>query len=286
MLAGGERPARRVGPTGFTLVELLVVIGIIAVLIGILLPVLGRARESGRRVSCGANLRQIGDALVMYANDHAGWYPRVRYLEYDISQYVNSFPNNRVPADAPDPFAGDYFNDSQAGLFLLARTGKLTEMRTFVCPSTDDEVDDLAGKPASERSNFTDLNEYVSGKVTCSYTYVNAYPPTSVATAGFAVRLGAPVMTSEFAICADRTLPRCASYSVNGLSPDDLNDPGKRGNSRNHRKAGQNVLYADGHVSWAVTNRCGGGGDNIYTCDYGDTCGYTGPMSLTDAILQ
>lgn len=76
------RPTRDRGPNarptrlrGFTLVELLVVIGIIAVLIAILLPALNRAREAGKRVQCLSNLRQLSQATIMFTAENRGWMP-------------------------------------------------------------------------------------------------------------------------------------------------------------------------------------------------------------------
>jgi len=60
---------------GFTLVELLVVIGIIALLIAILMPALARSRESANRLKCQAQLRNIGQAFQLHANEHRGYYP-------------------------------------------------------------------------------------------------------------------------------------------------------------------------------------------------------------------
>jgi len=97
---------RRHGARAFTLIELLVVIAIIALLIGILLPALGKARESARAVKCLSQVKQMGLSMTMYANEFKSWYP--------VAQYYNADPKYLQQQESYGGLAG-FFSLRQVG---------------------------------------------------------------------------------------------------------------------------------------------------------------------------
>ena len=104
----------------FTLVELLVVIGIIALLIGILLPVLSQARKAGRATVCLSNLRQVHAAFVLYGNDNRGVVP----IGYRRTKQFNSMIYSGTTA-------------SYVLFGKLYESGLTSDGGTFFCPSEE-----------------------------------------------------------------------------------------------------------------------------------------------------
>jgi prepilin-type processing-associated H-X9-DG protein/prepilin-type N-terminal cleavage/methylation domain-containing protein len=103
---------KRSSLSGFTLVELLVVIGIIAVLISLLLPALNRARQAAQRASCAAKLNQIVMAANVHAADHKGYFPLAGLLTGGQPQEL----------DDPDSQRYDYWNTGPGSGFTLPAT--------------------------------------------------------------------------------------------------------------------------------------------------------------------
>lgn len=126
----------------FTLVELLVVIAIVGVLAALLLPALGRAKESGKRVACANNLRQLAIAASMYASDNDGLYPPRTLVEAWPSRLLPYYQNLDVllcrteglPAGESDPSEADraprsYLMNSFADHFAAVLSA--ADMRRF-----------------------------------------------------------------------------------------------------------------------------------------------------------
>lgn len=133
----------------FTLVELLVVIAIIAVLAGLLTPVIGKARKKSQRIQCGNRLKNIGTAATMYADDYRNRYPWPRA--------IRGGGTGQLSSDA----------DARSALELLYKHNYLDDPEVYVCPAANDEIPEEIEDQRERRETFA-LEDF-----TCSYTWRN-----------------------------------------------------------------------------------------------------------------
>lgn len=124
--------------SAFTLVELLVVVGIIALLVAILIPTLGRARQQANRVACSSNLRQLGLAFVMYANDNRQWLPyHADWGGNHVEDWIHWERGRNISDSAVAKYLGN-FNAS-----------------VFRCPSDDIQIRPRSGSPGPFAYSYT-----------------------------------------------------------------------------------------------------------------------------------
>ena len=237
--------------SGFTLVELLVAVGLVALVLTITLVVTARSRETSNRVKCAKQLRAIGQTILLYSNDHRGQYPRTVYAPGPVVT-----PTWGTGATASDPFqtGGPGPNDVSAVMFLLARTMDITP-EVFVCPSSEQRPLELGSRPLQSRSNWNGAREVADH---LSYSFANPYLDDG---ANAWYWKSSAVWGADFAVAADKNPGSAGVLAVTlTSSPREM----RRANTRNHGRSGQNVLYGDGHVQFEGNPFVGVKRDNIY----------------------
>jgi type II secretory pathway pseudopilin PulG len=272
----------------FTLVELLVVIGIIAVLMGILLPALSAVKRTAQRVVCGSNLSGIGKALLLYANEYGGDYPRAggagsRWgTAGDISNWTSQtgkqygLPPNCLVTITSSLYLLVKFADVTPGQFVCkgdagARELKLSDATKGLPAGVDDVTDVWDFGSATQNSTAP----YWPGHYD-SYAYHCPYDNTKITpNLSFALRSDSSPASP---VCADRNpyWDKNATGYLNGTACSGSEDPPtcttetgykdeyKTGNAAPHQRDGQNVLFNDTHVRFEKFPNVGIAKDNIY----------------------
>ncbi len=223
---GGIKPLQaqtvrgRSSLTGFTLIELLVIMAIIGIIIAVLVPAIGKVKDSARRAECANNLRQIGMAFYLYLDDHNEMFP----------PGGGGGPADRGPADIWGGGPTRAWEDK-------LKQGYIDDANVFICHATERVSEymiegELIEKDVTYKENYYGYNGYLGG---LSY---NFGPP-------LATPVGPPKKLSDVAtpsatiMCADAD--RLGGCSMEGFPDFAISD--------RHSK-GANILFVSGAAQW------------------------------------
>ncbi len=223
---------------GIVLFEALVVVFLVGSMLLLASSSFARSRELSRRAVCAANIRGIGQACKIYANDFREWWPVAPHNQKKFVR-VSAIGTHRDDGDAPhaDPSVGQ-------SLYILIKAGGTT-FKQFVCPEAfpNDNPD-----PTRNPMPYFDF----MSATTVSYGYQHPY--------GSSKAKPTERLAPQVAMLADK----CHYYVGAALKAGkDTNfnawarEAWRPYNSENHQREGQNVLFLDGHCSFERTAACG-----------------------------
>ncbi len=287
---------------GFTLIELLVVIAIIAMLLAILMPALNKVKKIAQRVICGTNLKGLGNAQMVYANDYDDeyavqgggwgggtltWADTVLGTDAWSKSYTNTAPATRKNLTVG------------ASLYMLVREADVSP-KSFVCPASGEQ--EFSGKNTGDNGTPFDIVDLFDfghpgageGPTKCvSYAYHQPYNAANGATGGTggkSTRAATGARSASFAVMADRNpwmdeklqigqaaaenyIDRVTLLGANTKTSGDWGTNNETlmkwekdvANAQAHGREGQNVLYADGHSAYETRTDVSTKNDGIYT---------------------
>jgi prepilin-type N-terminal cleavage/methylation domain-containing protein len=267
----------------FTLIELLVVVAIIALLIAILLPSLGKARELANRSYCVANCRGVMQSLNVYAADNSDAFPTVNNpTQANVGTWTptagtigqSTLPTPNVTS--ADLAIGLYYTtipntaivgNIMANLWILVLKS-YTAPKEYICKS-----DPFASAGAAQLSNtqgyfWTNFNSNGGAAPDLTYSYSFAYPWNT----GSPIAVGGwwrNTADSSLALMTDGAPlyntgnPSATPKQDNTTNTTNWNNT-KSANSGNHQRDGQNVGYSDGHAEFARRPDVGQNNDNLW----------------------
>jgi len=241
------------GKRGFTLIELLVVIAIIAILAAILFPVFAQAREKARQTSCTSNLKQVGMAIQMYAQDADEMLPLAAYNP----------PNEPLVQwyDVVEPYA----KTGTRGATINGVAAQRVDVPFWICPSIDNVSVPLAPGDAPPgpfpAQSYSRSTSYLANANLMPFWHRNfasfgTFPGKPTALAGIAAPAQVVMVCEGMgyinALGGDDWTTGCerresgyapVTGAVNGMS-------GIYCGARYRHSLGANYLLADGHVKW------------------------------------